>query len=84
MSNEPAQEEMAAARSAAEHIAALGGPDLRHLTDTELVSRLRQAGRKIQESFAKAALTANEAANALARFGEAVRLAQAKVPNDLA
>ena len=81
MSNEPIQEEIAAARSVAEHMAALGGPDLRNLTDTELVVRLKEAGRKMQESFAKAALTANEAANALARFGEAARLVQPKVPN---
>lgn len=74
---QPTRDEVRAARSMAEHMAALGGPDLRNMSDAELVDHMKQMANAIGEAFSKVGISADEASRSFQRLAEAMN----KEPN---
>lgn len=61
------------ARSIAESLVILGGPDLRGLSDDELIERLEEWHRAVAKTMKAVGVTAQEAADAFRRLGDAAR-----------
>lgn len=74
---QPTRDEVRAARSVAEHMAALGGPDLRHMSDVELVAHMKQMAKAIGDALSKVGISADEASRSFQRLAEAMN----KAPN---
>lgn len=65
--------EIQSARNIAIHLFFFGGPDLRSMTDDELVDHVLACGEKMQSAMHKTGLSATEAASALQRLGVALK-----------
>lgn len=64
---------VATARRIADHLFALGGPDLRHLSDAELVRTITEGANKFADVFKKTGFTSQEAAQAFQKLANAGR-----------
>lgn len=69
----PTADEIRSCRAIAAHMFALGGPDLRHMTDEELVRHCREWVARLSKAARAMALTCEEAGRGLAAFGAASR-----------
>jgi len=70
---EPTAAEIATARSIAGHLVALGGPDLRHLDDAQLIAHITTSSQRLAAAARSTAVTLEEATRAFTRFTEALR-----------
>lgn len=66
------KKEIKAARSIAEHIFALGGPDLRGLPDDELAARIKAGTKQMADAVRSMGVSAEHAAEAFQRIGAAL------------
>lgn len=63
-------EEIRLARSIAEHMAFLGGPDLRSMTDVELVAHIRAVHFRAATAIRACSISAHQAAEAFNKLAK--------------
>lgn len=68
------------ARGIAVNIYMLGGPDLRHMSDDELIEHLTRAHEEMAELVKQAGVSLDEAHDAFSRMGRALDEMQ-RIPN---
>jgi len=66
-------EEIKVAREIAEHIFALGGPDLRTMSDDKLIAHITDVSRKIAETMKRSGVSISIVSETFQAFGKALQ-----------